>query len=134
MDRMSRALAGTIVRVSATSVLLAKRMPAEVHAKVKAMHVIAVVLILLMRVGTGTVRRSAAKIILAKLKPAKTHVTVKTRKNLAVVLSLNLNHVVIATSLSVKISATRICGVKLKPAKRRVEGLPCKKPVVVLVR
>jgi hypothetical protein len=86
---MSCALAGTSVRASVTWIVLAKRMPAETHAKVKSMQVIAVVLILLMRVGTRPARRSATKIILAKLKTAKTRVTVA--KKLVVVLNLNLN-------------------------------------------
>jgi hypothetical protein len=76
-----RALAGTSAFVSATSMHLATRMPAEVHAKVQPMHLIAIVLILLI-VGTKTARRSAA---------VKPHVMVKTRKKLAAVQTLNLH-------------------------------------------
>jgi hypothetical protein len=77
------------VSVSATLMLFATRMPVEMHAIVKPLHVIAVVLLLLMRVETRLARLSASKIIFAKLKPAKTHVTVT--KKLAVALILNLN-------------------------------------------
>jgi hypothetical protein len=77
------------VSVSATLMLFATRMPVEMHAIVKPMQVIAVVLLLLMRVGTRLARLIATKIIFAKLKPAKTHVTVT--KKLAVALILNLN-------------------------------------------
>jgi hypothetical protein len=109
MGRVSRALAETIVRVSANSIVLAKRMPAKAHAKVMPLHVIAVVLLLLMCVGTRPARLSATKIILALLKTAKTHVTVT--KKLAVALILNLN----ASSKLVRTSARSILFAKKIP-------------------